>query len=450
MLAPVSVGSAKPVQVAEGADAGLGDGTVPRGLLLARAWARLGDSVAPLTNASGRPLARTVKLILDPLVLRPVWNPRFAGGAVRGAHADELVATIIAAGPALAATAEWFLLVKKARRRAGVTEGNPQDLYFQRCFELASAHGDPRANPADAAGVADAVVAEIHSPDARPTVDQLRRFVTDPRHADELASLLRAAWQEAATETVPDAGPSPDPRVAGFLATCATAPDATALTALVSDLAGTRAAAELGRPGVALGYGLTDRERLEPPALGDRASKRHLPKPLDRSILERLFARFTTVVQGGSADLPAIVRLEILRSARPWQLAEEVSRVTMVLGRDASAGLGDEAPTVAPTGARGRLRSRWEREAYVHRVLRLPAADAAGVPGELRADIRTVRRAYLRRLWVRLHGRELRGTAVTAGELWDLLDGVLRSVIMDQRDRLRSALERRDSGEAGR
>jgi hypothetical protein len=53
-----------------------------------------------------------------------------------------------------------------------------------------------------------------------------------------------------------------------------------------------------------------------------------------------------------------------------------------------------------------------------------------------------VREAYLRRLWVRVHGRELRRDAVTAEQVWDVLDGVLRSVILDQRDRLRSVLER--------
>jgi hypothetical protein len=60
----------------------------------------------------------------------------------------------------------------------------------------------------------------------------------------------------------------------------------------------------------------------------------------------------------------------------------------------------------------------------------------------LHADVRGVREAYLRRLWVRVHGRELRQDAVTADQVWDMLDGVLRSVILDQRDRLRSALER--------
>jgi hypothetical protein len=163
--------------------------TLPRGLLIADAWAELGPPVAPLSNASGRPLARTVKLLLDPLVLRPVLNPRFAGGAIRREHAEELRGAILAAGPDLAATGGWFLLLKRARRRAGVTGRNPQDLYFQRCYELARVHGPPGP---DGERVAAGVVGEIHDDSGRPAVGELRRFLTDPERAAELSGLLRA------------------------------------------------------------------------------------------------------------------------------------------------------------------------------------------------------------------------------------------------------------------
>lgn len=416
---------------------------LPRGMLLAETWGQLGDAVAPLSNGSGRPLARTVKLILDPLVLRPVQNPQFAGGAVGIEHVDELRRRIAEAGPTLAATAAWFLLLKKARRRARITEGNPQDLYFQRCYELARTDGDPRLRPAAATAIAARAVEEIHEPGPRLTVAALRNFVTDPGHAGELTGLLRQAWSEPREATEE---PSPAARVDDFLGTCATAPDPALFTSLVAGLVGTQEATALELPGVALGYGLTDRVRVAPPTLGESASKSRLPKPLDRSILERLFAGFTAAFQRESMDdIPSLVRQEIGRSARPWQLAHEFSRVAMVLGREAGAGLRDDPqrPAAGPaTDAQVRLRSRWRREAYVHRVLRMPSPEAAGVPDELRADIRDVHQAYLRRLWVRLHGRELRREELAAAELWDVLDGVLRSVILDQRDRLRSALQR--------
>lgn len=398
--------------------------TLPRGLVIARAWAALGDAVAPLSNAAGRPLTRTVKLILDPLVLRPVLNPEFGAGAVAVEHVDALRSRITGAGPVLAATASWFVVFKKERRRLRITDGNPQDLYFQRCFELATEHGRPGP---DAARVAAAVLAEVHTQDG-PTVAGLRDFVGDETIAYELTRLIEATWAARAPR------PAPEPaRTAEFLTTCATAPDWASFHALVTAGAGSAGAADLDRPGVALAHGLTDRARPARPVLGARASKANLPKPFDRSIVERLFVPLTNAfLRAGLADVPALVRQEIGRSAGSWQLADEVSRVVMVLGREASSGLTGDLPA---GDTQARLRSRWEREAYVHRVLRMPSS-------ALHADVRGVREAYLRRLWVRVHGRELRGDPVTAGQVWDMLDGVLRSVILDQRDRLRALLER--------
>lgn len=414
--------------------------TLPRGSVVARAWAALGDAVAPLSNPAGRPLTRTVKLILDPLVLRPVSNPEFAAGAIAVEHVDALRSRIADAGPVLAATARWFVVLKKERRRQWITDGNPQDLYFQRCFELATGHGPPGP---DADRVAASVLAEVHG-QGGPTVAGLRDFVTDPANAEELNRQLDAAWAaanaavDAAVEAAVDVARPAVMATDGFLATCAVAPDRALFGELVVGSAGSAGAAELDRPGVALAHGLTDRDRPVRPELGRSASKRNLPKPFDRSVLERLFAPLTMAFgRDGLADVPTLVRREISRSAGAWQLGDEESRLVLLLGRDASAGLVGR-PSGAPGTAAARLRSRWEREAYVHRVLRMPSA----VPPEVRADVHGVREAYLRRLWVRLHGRELRGEAVAAEQVWDLLDGVLRSVILDQRDRLRSALER--------
>ena len=84
-------------------------------------------------------------------VLRPVLNPWFAAGAIDIEHVDALRARIVQSGPVLAGTAAWFLVLKKERRRAGITDGNPQDLYFQRCYELASEHGHPQPRQAGSA-----------------------------------------------------------------------------------------------------------------------------------------------------------------------------------------------------------------------------------------------------------------------------------------------------------
>ncbi|MDN3243470.1 hypothetical protein [Glycomyces tritici] len=415
---------------------------VPRGMLIADAWAQLGDGVAPLSNPSGRPLARTVKLLLDPLVLRPTMNPRFAGGMVGVEHVDELRRVLLEAGPALAATAAWFQLLKQARRRAGVTEGNPQDLYFQRCFELAHEHGDPRAVP-DAEAIAAETVAEVRAERGEVTVDRLRRFMTDPDQVVRLAGLLQHAWADR-----PAPGPAPRDGLTAFLDTCATEPDERAWKALAANGTGTAEAAELDRPRVARDYGLTEKDRPAPPALGDRASKRRLPPPFDRSIMERLFAAFTAVFQRASmADIPTMVVGEIHRSASAWQLAEEPSRVAMALGRDASNGIDYWVDPPLTSDANGRLQARYAREAYVHAVHRLADPESANVPDDLKHEIVYVQGPYLRRLWARLHGRELRGETTAAADVWDLLDGVFRSVLLDQRDRLRRLLER-DGGPA--
>ncbi|MCD0445708.1 hypothetical protein LO763_19045 [Glycomyces sp. A-F 0318] len=416
---------------------------VPRGMLIADAWAQLGDAVAPLSNPSGRPLARTVKLLLDPLVLRPTLNARFAGGVIDVEHVDELRAAILDAGPVLAATATWFQLVKKARRRAGITEGHPQDLYFQRCFELAHRYGDPKSM-SGAAGVAAGAVAEVHAERGSVTVNRLRAFVTDPERTAELAGLVRSAW-----EARPDGGAAAPAHaeLREFLDTCPTAPDERLWRRLVDERVGTAEGAGLDRPGVARRCGLSSRERPAPPEIGDRASKRRLPRPFDRSIMERLFAAFTSAFHRESmGDIPALVVGEIHRSAAPWQLAEEPSRITMALGREASTGIDYFGGRVAASAAESRLQARWGRESYVAHVLRLPDPEASGIPENLRDDILIMPLSYMRRLWARLHGRELRREATEADGVWDLLDGVLRSVILDQRDRLRRTLEREGGG----
>jgi hypothetical protein len=333
---------------------------LPRGLLVAQAWSELGDAVAPLSNAAGRPLARTVKLILDPLVLRPVLNPRFAAGAIDIEHVDAFRERITQSGPVLAATAAWFLVMKKVRRRVGITEGNPQDLYFQRCYELASEHGHPQPDAGRRAAV---VLAEIHG-QAGPTMTQLRQFVAEPRNIGQMTALLGLAWARSAPLPPPESV-----RPGDFLAKCATRPDRVLFEALIADLAGTRGAVELARPGAARARGLTDLDQPVQPVLGVTASKKNLPKPFDRSIVERLFGPLANGVHRDRlADVDTLVFQEIKRSARPWQLADEPGRVVMALGQEASAPLmGGPAD-----GAAARLRLRWEREAYVHRVLRMP------------------------------------------------------------------------------
>lgn len=417
----------------------------PRAQVIAQAWQELGDGVAPFSNGSGRPLARTMKLILDPLVIRPVQNPGLAGGTLTAEAADELRDRIRAARVELAAASAWFLELKAARRRLRITEGNPQEKYFQRCYELARNAGAPSH---DADAVAREVVSEIAQASGDSLLAQVRQLLRDGDETPRLVAELADAW---ASRPAPETHPVALDAIARALDACTgDGPDAD-FAALIEADAGTAAASALDGDGAARALGLTRNPAPLLPSLGGTASKRDLPLPFDRSIFERLFA----ALSGGAApelavDARGLVEEEILRSARAWELGEEESRVAMVLGVEASRAL--EAAEVVDaqhlTAAHRRLAARWRREAYVRRALRLPI-EFSGVPASVVADVRDVRRGYLRRLWVRLHGRELRDQAIAADDLWDLLDGVLRSVVMDQRQRLKVAMGRGAVGAIG-
>lgn len=407
----------------------------PRAQVIAQAWMELGASVAPLSNGSGRPLARTSKLILDPLVIRPLQNPGLAAGTLTDDAAVELRERIRSAGPDLSAAAAWFLELKAARRRLRITDGNPQEKYFQRCYELARTAGSPAA---DAAAVAAEAVSEIAQASGGSLLARVRQLLADEEHAANLSRELDDAWRRRPASMPP---PAPAETVAVALDECPTGGGSAAFDALVAEAAGTASGAGLADEGIAQGLGLTRHPFPPLPRIGETASKRDLPLPFDRSIFERLFAALSGGVPPDLAvDAEGLLSEEIVRSARVWQLGEEKGRVAMLLGAEASSALEENGPA-RPTAAHRLLAARWHREAYVRRALRLPA-DLSGVPAAVVDDVRAVRRGYLRRLWVRLHGRELRDQRVEGRDVWDLLDGVLRSVVMDQRQRLKTAMTR--------
>ncbi|WP_319637614.1 hypothetical protein [Streptomyces milbemycinicus] len=114
-----------------------------RALVIDRAWRGLGPGLESLSGPGGAPLTRTVKLIVLPLIVRPSLCPELAADFLEPAQAARLDALIQESGARLRATAQWFTLLKKTRRALGIVAGHPQDLYFQRCFELATGYGAP-------------------------------------------------------------------------------------------------------------------------------------------------------------------------------------------------------------------------------------------------------------------------------------------------------------------
>ncbi len=486
-------------------------------MVLDEVWRGL-DGVDALSGPQGAPLRRTVKLILDPLVIRPVQHPLCAGSVLDADGVTLLTSLVLARSDALRACASWFTVLKQARRALRITEGNAQDLYFQRCFELATLHGEPGA---DARERAAAVLREVHEGTGGRTTTALKNLVTEPNRLAELTTLIDSAWRtrplansgarDLASELTELLDASTlaregDPADAGPL-----------LDELIEDKVGTHRGIALWRAHPRYGaddLGLTVHECPPRPAVGAAASTATLALPFDRSIYERVF----TVLQGSIdrtdlPDLPTLVSTEVNRSCSPWGLLDESLRVTAAAGCELALGLspldavppardlvatelsgarGDRSERSAeseqdgpeaglhtgttpsaksgvgvrvPVGAaqcdsRGQradagepglgsrahavVNARWRREAYVLQARRYSVHLGEAVSGPLAvvaAELRTPWRPYLRRLWVRLHGRDVRELAVfDPVELWDLLDGVARSVMLDHRTRVKQAL----------
>lgn len=432
-------------------------------MVLDEVWRRL-DGVEPLSGPHGGPLRRTVKLVLDPLVIRPVQHPLCAGPILTADGAVLLEARIQAAADVLRATAAWFTVLKQVRRTLRITEGHPQDLYFQRCFELATTAGMP--DPARARAVAEDALREIHEYTAGRTTQALKQYLTDHTRERELAGLLELAWRRR-----PLAGPAGgehDAQVDELLEACAAArlgEDADGqrtLDRLVAAHAGTHTGIRLWQDASAQELGLTAHPVPPRPAIGASASKSTLGRPFDRTVYERVF----TVLQASTerAELPPIPELvdaEIARSCAPWALLDESLRVAATAGTALATGLAPIEHRREPSTGRPRLRlaetapdptrstahqvvnSRWQREAYVLQARRLAvsAEPPTGPLAAIAAELITPWQPYLRRLWVRLHGRDVREFPIhEPDELWDLLDGVARSVILDHRTRVKRAL----------
>ncbi|WP_431968557.1 hypothetical protein [Nocardia sp. bgisy134] len=454
-------------------------------MVLDEVWRRL-DGVEALSGPHGGPLRRTVKLLLDPLVIRPVQHPSCAGAILSADGATLLASRLFAAADVLRATAAWFTLLKQVRRALRITEGNPQDLYFQRCFELATTAGHP--DPVRDRQTAEAALRDIHEFAAGRTTQALKQHLTDAEVARQLGGLIDIAWRRRPATVSGDHTAAFEELLDACANSRVTGDGQPELDRLVAARAGTHSGIDLwhrASGSSANELGLTAHPLPHSPALGASASKADLGLPFDRTIYERVF----TVLQASSerAELPPIPELvtdEIARSCSPWALLDETLRVAAATGAALAVGLSPFGATsgegaggagrvrhlagaassgrggadvawttgrvAAPDGmARGTaahqaINNRWRREAYVLQARRLAVHDsdrASGPLTQIAAELRTPWRPYLRRLWVRLHGRDVRAAAVVEpDELWDLLDGVARSVILDHRTKVKNAL----------
>jgi hypothetical protein len=420
------------------------------------AWRGLGPGLEPLSGPGGAPLTRTVKLIVLPLVVRPVLRPELAADFLDPEDAAHLETLIRGSGERLDATARWFTLLKRTRRALGIVAGNPQDLYFQRCFELATEHGAPSAG---AEAVARAALEEVADAAGGRTVEALKDHLADAARRSRLDAELATAW---GSRRPSPAGAASVALAAEALEACGARPgperNSQAFTSMVEGAHGSllgralwaHAGGVWGRDDLPGHLGLTAHQVPPRPEVGRSASTATLPAPLDRTLFERLF----TVLQSSAHRdelpmVPELVRREVGRSCAPLGLYDESLRVAVVLGGRLAVGLdplgggGESAP--GRTAAHRAVNGRWQREASVLRARRMtvsPRPDPeGGVLDALAEDLRTPWAAYMRRLWVRLHGRDVRDAPLDdLASAWAVLDGVARSVMMDHRARVRSAL----------
>ncbi|SER11522.1 hypothetical protein SAMN04487983_101197 [Streptomyces sp. yr375] len=434
----------------------------PRALVIDHAWRGLGPGLESLSGPGGAPLTRTVKLIVLPLIVRPALRPELAADFLGPAQAACLDGLIRESGTRLAATAQWFTLLKKARRALGIVAGNPQDLYFQRCFELATEHGTPPTGAdAEADAIARDVVEDVADTTSGRTVEALKDYLTDPAQRARLEGELATAWENRSAAPAADAVAAVA-LAAEALEACG-APDrasnAPPYVSLVAAGHGGLFGRALwahdgtdgvwGRDDVPAHLGLTVRQLPPRPEVGRGASTATLPAPLDRTLYERLFVVLQSSARREELPtVPELIARETGRSCAPLGLHDESLRVAVVLGGRLAVGLdplGTGGAVPGRTAAHRAVNSRWRREASVLRARRMtvsPRPDPdGGVLDALAQDLRTPWAAYMRRLWVRLHGRDVRDAPLgDLAQAWSLLDGVARSVMMDHRAKVRSAL----------
>jgi hypothetical protein len=426
----------------------------PRRAVVDQAWRAVGPGVEVLSSSDGGPLRRTVKRILDPLVLRLRANPQYsapvltpeAGSAVRDLimdHADQL-----------RAAAAWFALLKTERRRLRITTGNAQELYFPVCFELAVTKGAPQR---DDRATAEAVLRDVHQERDRTAIETLNRYVEADEVIAKLSDQLDSSWRDVRPgDTIAS------PFLAGLSTVLGTADGHTAeaarqrvWSALVADATpynlGALARREFAElPWSIVEVGLSSMAPQQPPPM---TSERDGDRPLDRGVIDRLRATLRRVLDRDELpDIPLLCAEEVDRACAPWGLLAEDKQATLVAGIEVAVDLAPLRETATPRYDLGRqIQARLRKEAYVMHARRYLADGGPLHPRQQQVieDLAAFVRPYTSRLWARLHGRDVwQEPCDDVDEVRALLEGVARSVSLDHRQRIKAMLELAGPSEA--
>ena len=418
---------------------------LPRRSVIDEAWRAIGPGVEVLSGTDGAPLRRTIKRILDPLVLRLRANPQFSAPVVPAQTGAAMRAMILGVAPQLRWAASWFAILKLERRRLRITAGNAQELYFPVCFELAVTRGAPLPDDRE---TAETVLRGVHDDRDRTGVEVLNRYVDDDV-VTQLTRQLEFSWRDV----------RPGSTIAGpFLSGLTTVlGDATShnaeaarqrvWSALVADATpynfGARARTDAELPWSIVDVGLSSVVPQPPPPVVAGADG---APPLNRSVVDRVRATLRRALDRDELpDIPTLCAEEVDRACAPWGLLAEDKQAALVTGIEVAV---DLAPLSADSATRydlsGDIQARLRKEAYVLHARRYLVDGGPIHPRQRQVvdDLANFAKPYLRRLWARLHGRDVwQESCDDVDDLRSLLEGVARSVNLDHRQRIKSMLE---------
>ncbi len=424
----------------------------PRRSVIDQAWRTIGPGVEVLSADDGGPLSRTVKRIIDPLVLRLRANPQYSAAVVGPDTAASMRDLIVGNGPQLRAAAAWFEVLKLERRRQRIRTGNAQELYFPVCFELAVTKGTPAQQDQETAA---AVLDDIHHGRDRTAIEVLHQYVARPDVVATLADQLDRSWSDVrAGEIV--AGP--------FLAELSTvlgpagshravAARQRVWSALIDDATPYNLGALAHIDAVQLPWSIVElglssvAPQQKPRVSGGSDSDR----PLDRSVVDRVRATLRRALDRDALpDIPLLCEEEVDRACAPWGLLSEDKQATLVAGIAIAVELAPLDQSVSSSYALAtQIQARLRKEAYVLHARRYLAEGGPIHPRQRRVvdDLAAYAQPYLSRLWARLHGRDVwQEPCDDVDEVRSLLEGVARSVSLDHRQRIKAMLQLQVAG----
>ncbi|WP_204806314.1 hypothetical protein [Mycobacterium riyadhense] len=423
-----------------------------RRAVIDQAWRAIGPGVGVLSSDDGGPLSRTVKRIIDPLVLRLRSNPQYSAPVVAAETASAMHDLIVASGPQLRFAAAWFEVLKLERRRQRIRSGNAQELYFPVCFELAVTKGAPEAQDRDTPA---AVLHEIHHGRDRTAIEALNEYVASSEIVATLSDQLERSWRDVrASDTVIE------PFLAELTTVLGPATTHNAATArqrvwstMIADATpynlGALARADAAElPWSIVNLGLSSAAPQRQPTINGGSDS---DRPLDRSVVDRVRATLRRALDRDALpDIPLLCAEEVDRASAPWGLLAEDKQATLVAGIEVAIELAPLDRSVTSRYAlAAQIQARLRKEAYVLHARRYLAEGGPIHPRQRQVvdDLASYAQPYLSRLWARLHGRDVwQEPCDDVDDVRSLLEGVARSVSLDHRQRIKAMLELQVAG----